>query len=264
MSDHQQDTRKRKAGGPAERLQWLQDNAGMVSAGAFRVLVILTNHAKNNGTSYPSWGRLEELTGVAHSSIDRQLAELKAAGLVSVIHSGKGSRTVNTYQLSGAVDGWVSSPASGTTQDTPLVPSAGLDSSRQWDLSSPASGTGNPNKNKKERGEATRSFISNIENQPTKPADRLKAGAGLVDSLLSEGDRDESKIAEIQVQALAAKVEKDKAEAEAIPPCHGCGRAHWTPDIAKERHAVKTGSPLSNRICFNCPGAVADFTELAS
>ena len=133
MSDTTKDTTKQKVGGPAQRLSWLVSNAKNVTTGAFRLLVVLADHAKHDGTAYPSWARLKELTGVSHSSIDRQLAELKAAGLVTLTHHGKGSRTVNHYQLSGAINGWVSSPASGATGLVDTLVGNGV--------SSPASGT---------------------------------------------------------------------------------------------------------------------------
>ena len=93
----------------------------------------------------------------------------------------------------------------------------------------------------------------NTTNQPTKPPTAI--AGGLVDSgSVGDGDRIEAEAEQVHIDYLALKVEAEKAEADAIPPCCGCGRAHWTPDINKERHAVKTGSPLSNRICYGCPG----------
>ncbi len=139
MTDNTKDTTKRKEGGPAERLSWLVSNAKDVTPGAFRLLVVLADHAKHDGTAYPSWARLKELTGVSHSSIDRQLAKLKAAGLVILTHHGKGSRTVNHYQLSGAINGWVSSPVGGTSDD--------VDTLVENEASSPVGGTGNPGTN---------------------------------------------------------------------------------------------------------------------
>ena len=99
-----------------------------------------------------------------------------------------------------------------------------------------------------------RGVVSNPTEETNQTGQRLSPGRLVSSGSEGDGDRIESEAEQVHIDSLALKVEKDKAEADAIPPCSGCGRTHWTPDIKKERHAVKAGSPLTNRICFNCPG----------
>ena len=273
------DSTKRAPGGPAERMEWLTANASAVNAGAFRLLVIIANHAKRNGMAYPSWERLMALTGVSHSSIDRQLAELKAAGLITITHNGKGSRTVNHYQLSGAVDGWVSSPADGTTEDvtspvggTTVVPPTGHGLSRPRDESSPADGTGNPGLNKVKNPTPAHSgagVVLNPDESTNQTAHGLTPG-GLVDSSEGEGDEDDEWWDAMQAEkaakavneaaakavklaeAAAAKAAADLAEWESIPPCADCGRERWTDDLDKHRKAVKRGATPDVLVCLDC------------
>ena len=50
-------------------------------------------------------------------TIARQLDELKAAGLVEIVRHGKGTRTVNTYRLTGHYTDWESSSPQATTEE---------------------------------------------------------------------------------------------------------------------------------------------------
>ena len=256
MTDNTKNTTQRKVGGPAERLSWLVANAKDVTPGAFRLLVVLADHAKHDGTAYPSWARLKELTGVSHSSIDRQLVELKAAGLVTLTHHGKGSRTVNHYQLSGAIHGWVSSPAGGTTDDVNtsvengasspvdgirVVPPAGQESSRGRDTGSPVDGIGNPVYNP---------VINPREScQPNPPGDS-RWGVGLVDSQVKVEATAE--VERAKSARAAAKAEVERALLEETPPCYRCERERWTDDRDKQLHFLRTGGTPDNAICSDC------------
>ena len=263
MTDHKQDTRKRQAGGAAERLSWLVSNAKAVSPGAFRLLVVLADHAKRDGTAWPSWKRLKELTGAAaDTTIMRQLDELKGTGLVALIHRGKGSRSVNHYQLSGAVHGWVSTCADASTEDEGYLAPPQGDTLRDGKLSTCADARGNKERTRTGGAEPNPPFLVNRENQPTQPAHPLKAGAGLVDSLGSDETNAADLAAEAEARAVKlqeaadAKAAADLAEWEAIWPCAGCGLEHWTDDLERHRKFVKRGGDESGTVCDGCKEGV--------
>ena len=96
------DLPERKAGGPADRLDWLVGKAPTCGNGGFKVLAALVKHSNATGTCWPSRDLLMLETGMSARALDRGIADLKASGAVSVKHG----RAVSTYQLSGGLNGW--------------------------------------------------------------------------------------------------------------------------------------------------------------
>ena len=226
---------ERKIGGPKDRLGWLIANASAVNAGAYRLLSILVNDANHAGICHPSWERLKELSGTGHNStIDRQLDELKAAGLVEIVRHGKGTRTVNTYRLTGHYTDWESSCAHATRVVAPTQ----QELSPPRNLTSCAHATGNPriNPGLNPHHPSGVGVLNPRINQPT--ATGLRPG-GLVDSRREMSDEDRASIrasaaAEVVklAEAAEAKAAADKAEFEAIWPCATCGE-RWTAKSGK-------------------------------
>ena len=267
---------ERKAGGPKDRLGWLIANASAVNAGAFRLLSILVNDANHAGLCYPSWARLKELSGTAYNmTIARQLDELKAAGLVEIVRHGKGTRTVNTYRLTGHYTDWESSSPQATTEE-------GLSSSPQATrvvaprlqglsppgyLTSSPQATGNPpfNPGLNPPHPSGVGVLNPRLNQPT--ATGLRPG-GLVESPRKLTDEDRASIqaaAAAQAvklqEAAEAKAAADKAEFEAIWPCATCGE-RWTTksgrgvaeELANHRKHVQRQRPdfTQETLCDAC------------
>ena len=96
------DLPERKAGGPADRLDWLVGKAPTCGNGGFKVLAALVKHSNATGTCWPSRDLLMLETGMSARALDRGIADLKAGGAVAV----KRGRAVSTYQLSGGLNGW--------------------------------------------------------------------------------------------------------------------------------------------------------------
>ena len=88
-----------KPGGNLDRSLWLLEQMPRLSGAAFKIAYLYHLHSDATGTAWPGVSRLAELSGLSRATIFRALAELRAAGIMALVDSGKPRWTSSTYQL---------------------------------------------------------------------------------------------------------------------------------------------------------------------
>ena len=113
-------SRNRSAGGPLDRQEWARAFTRTLTCSSIarHLLIELSFWAGADGRCWPSQALLAKELHLTSRSVQRALGDLVDCGALAVEVSGKGSRSPNTYRLSGALSGWELSNAGDAGNDT--------------------------------------------------------------------------------------------------------------------------------------------------